>query len=204
MTVSDPRDECFVAILRAISAKPEADASRMLDRVQTVIAQLRPARERACLTLDELIQVARVKSGSGAEDGAVLRGAAAVTKNRSEDVREITRMAFVADLTEDVRIRVLCALRGIGVPVASAVLAWTFPEKWPVIDRRAWASLAAFGLVQVRSKERPFSAVEWLKYVGVVKSLAEKLNWTPQKVDFWLYANRSGPYLHSPTAGRKQ
>ena len=108
------------------------------------------------------------------------------------------------DLEEDVRIRVLCALRGIGVPVASAVLAWTFPERWPVIDRRAWSSLADFGLVQKRSKQSPFSAANWVEYLEIVKPLAQELNWIPQKVDFWLYAYQSKTTLPSRTAGQKQ
>ncbi|MEQ1618887.1 MAG: hypothetical protein ABL883_11155 [Terricaulis sp.] len=94
-----------------------------------------------------------------------------------------------ATQVEAVRISLLCALPGIEVPVASALLAWSKPSSYGVLDRRAWKTLHRFKLVKSRSKKNTtYTANDWARYLFLLRALAEETKRTPQRVDTWLYA----------------
>jgi endonuclease III len=61
-------------------------------------------------------------------------------ENSDEEIRDRTREALNADDLEE-KIGALTVLSGVGVPVASSVLATVFPERYAVIDYRALRSL---------------------------------------------------------------
>jgi hypothetical protein len=75
-----------------------------------------------------------------------------------------------------------CVLRGVGVPVASAVLALVFPEEYGVIDFRGWWQI--FG-----EKRSIFSISDYKRYLCELRHLADELNWPVQEVDLaiWEY-----------------
>lgn len=88
----------------------------------------------------------------------------------------------------ELRIGILCTLRGVGIPVASAVLALFFPNEYAVIDYRAWR--------QVFDEERTvFFMREYKQYMGEIRRLADELQWPAQEVDFaiWEY-DRKHPW----------
>lgn len=58
-------------------------------------------------------------------------------------MRTLSAQAFGAP-GEAHRILHLCRLRGVGIPVASAFLALTDPERYGVIDIRVWQLLALY------------------------------------------------------------
>lgn len=76
---------------------------------------------------------------------------------------------------------------GVGVPVASAVLALVFPEKYAVIDFRGWR--------QVFGEERTtFSVSDYRRYLREIRRLALELEWCVQEVDLaiWEYDRING------------
>ena len=60
--------------------------------------------------------------------------------NTAGDVRDALRLATSAT-TDRAAVAVLCGLRGVLVPVASAILTATFPARFTVIDFRALETL---------------------------------------------------------------
>lgn len=79
----------------------------------------------------------------------------------------------------------MCASR-VSVPVASAILALVFPEKYAVIDFRVWR--------QVFDEERTtFSVSDYKRYLHEIQRLAHELGWQVQEVDFaiWEYDRRN-------------
>ena len=82
----------------------------------------------------------------------------------------------------------LTELSGVGIGVASAILALVDPEHYCVIDFRGWR--AAFGEMR-----RSFSTRDYNKYLSEVRRLAEVLGWTPQETDLaiWEYDRRTHP-----------
>ena len=146
-------------------------------------------RERGYLTLSEFTRLAKLKSSQGMHHIAL---------NEPHIVEAITRIAFSPQLEDErVRIGLLTSLRGVDIPRASALLCWTHPDKWPVIDRRAWTTLNHLGFVRTNVRlergsakqvMRAYSSKEWVDYVSLVKSASAAIGWSAMEIDQWLYA----------------
>lgn len=74
----------------------------------------------------------------------------------------------------------LTALRGVGVPVASAILALVEPSKYCVIDFRGWRLL--FG-----ERRASFGIGHYKRYLAQVKKLSNELGWSPQETDLAIW-----------------
>jgi hypothetical protein len=89
---------------------------------------------------------------------------------------------------EAARAGLLCCMRGIGVPIASAILTVVYPDRYGVIDFRGWRQL--FG-----EEQRVFSVADYVRYLARVRALAVQLpGWTVQETDeaIWDYDRRAG------------
>jgi hypothetical protein len=107
--------------------------------------------------------------------------------NTEETVRAVTGLALSIQHANkeyelELRFRILCALRGVEVPVASAVLALVFPDKYAVVDFRGWRQV--FG-----KKRNSFTVPDYKKYLDKVQLLAKELGWPVQEADLaiWEY-----------------
>ena len=145
-----------------------------------LINNLESARSGAKIGLKELIDIATVKS---------LRRIELIKINECNTVRAITQLAFNSEKIQDetVRIGILCALHGVRVPMASAILSWVYPDRWAVIDRRSWSALAHFNLVNGSVSSR-LSPNNWATYCKIMKELSQATGQTPQWLDRWLYS----------------
>jgi hypothetical protein len=80
------------------------------------------------------------------------------------------------------------------VPTASAVLAWTYPARFGVIDRWAWATLHFFNCVPRETQGKTsFSIEDWSLYDERLQEIQNLLRdrhsifRSPQEIDLWLY-----------------
>lgn len=111
--------------------------------------------------------------------------------NTEETIKRVTELGLNIchedkDYELEIGLKILTALRGVGIPVASAILAIVYPEEYAVIDRLNWCVLY--------DKDRAsFTANQYKKYLSKIKSFAEALKWYPQEVDLaiWAYAERN-------------
>lgn len=109
------------------------------------------------------------------------------SENCAELIHQITGVALTLQHTNseyeiELRLKILCALRGVEVPVASAILALTYPTRYAVIDFRVWR--------QVFEEERhSFSVPDYKRYLQKLQMMAQELSWTIQEVDqaIWEY-----------------
>jgi len=112
--------------------------------------------------------------------------------NTDDVIRVVTGAALSIehpdkDYEIELRFGILCTLRGVGVPVASAILALVFPERYAVIDFRGWR--------QVFGEERTaFSVSDYKRYLREIQNLAQELEWPVQEVDLaiWEYDRING------------
>lgn len=101
-------------------------------------------------------------------------------------VKIVTRAAFEVCLRDDpktelvVRVGILSSLPGIGIGIASAILALVEPQRYAIIDWRGWRQ--AFGV-----DKRSFTPRDYHTYMVEVRRLAEELGWEPQVVDWCLW-----------------
>jgi hypothetical protein len=165
------------------------------------LAKLRPDRRPFFLTEAELEQIFKWKLIGQYGRGKNLR-----RKNAANDYIERTRACFAAreedkDKEAALQLKHLLELRGVGVPIASAILALVDPANHCVIDFRGWR--AVFGELR-----RSFGITHYLAYRRKVSALAMKLGWTVQETDLviWILDKRRcvTASCTSPQAGRNR
>ena len=155
------------------------------EQLKAEIEQLRQTRDPFHLTAAELDKIFRWKLVQQYE-----RGRARRDSNTNEACRVVTEAAFRVhvddiDLEAEIRLGILTSLRGVGVPVASAILALTDPADYCVIDFRGWRAV-------FNEDKHSFSVPEYRRYRNQVAELADELSWPVQEVDLaiWCYDRR--------------
>lgn len=159
-----------------------SDDYGLAQQIKSRLAEQRRHRQPFYLTLQEFDEILRWKLRGQYGRQRKLRAG-----NTDEVVRIVTGAAFSAALQDsdyevELQVGILCTLRGVGVPVASAVLALAFPHKYAVIDFRGWR--------QVFDERRTmFSICDYKRYLDQIRPLADTLGWQPQEVDLaiWEY-----------------
>ncbi len=108
-------------------------------------------------------------------------------RNTEAEYRAITQATFTAvrtDPSEEAakRLQILMCLDGVGIGVASAILALTEPTRCCVIDFRGCRALYA-------SEKRSFTVRDYRAYRSDVDKLARSLGWSVQETDLalWTY-----------------
>jgi hypothetical protein len=94
---------------------------------------MQAAASRGNMTREDLITVAKWKWKGG-------RTRQLCGENSPQDVEDITRVSFATG-SERLRIGALLALRGVQWPMASVILHFAFPTKYPIFDVRAMRSV---------------------------------------------------------------
>jgi len=164
-----------------------SDDYALTEQLKAHFAQMKQERHPMYLTLDEFDRVLKWKLR-----GQYGRQREKRKANTDGVVRVLTGAALSIehpdkDYEIELRFGILCTLRGVGVPVASAILALVFPERYAVIDFRGWR--------QVFAEERTtFSVSDYKRYLRELQNLARELGWTVQEVDsaIWEYDRING------------
>jgi hypothetical protein len=104
----------------------------------------------------------------------------------TEDLlRDITTCAFGLKHTDRdsltrARLMVLQGIPGVGMGIASAILALTFPDEYGVIDDIVWKVI--YG-----TKKESFWIADYRKYLGDLRAGSQELGWHSQEVDFFAW-----------------
>jgi len=85
------------------------------------------------------------------------------------------------------KVEALTSLQGVGVPVASAILLFIDPERFTVIDKRAWGALREMEYIDRELSEDP-SVDEYLLYLGACWTLANEYDVSLRTLDMALWA----------------
>lgn len=150
----------------------------------SIIERLSRRADASAVTRDELVDIALVKLAGVQSPGDVRQS---IELNAQDAVLHASRAALSANSAKSA-VQPLSDLSGVGVAVASAVLAWCKPEQWPVIDKHAWSTLYAYGLVPARRHPTSFSDDEYATYCDVMIPLASKVGLSLQQLDRWAYS----------------
>lgn len=177
-------------MIRATELIPYRTSSEdydLTERLKAKFARLRSERHPLYLTSEEFDEILHWKLRDQYRRQAERRKV-----NTKDVIRTVTGAALSIthpdeDYEIELRLGILCCLRGVGVPVASAILALVFPEKYAVIDFRGWR--------QIFNEERStFSISDYKRYLREIKRLAAELGWSVQEVDLaiWEYDRVNG------------
>jgi hypothetical protein len=157
------------------------------EQLREKFAHVRVARHPLLLTKTEFEDIVRWKLR-----GQYVRQRALREANTEALLRAITGLALTIrhpdpDYELDVRVGLLCTLRGVGVPVASAVLGLVYPGDYAVIDTRGWRQICG-------GDQATFALSEYKRYLREARRLADELDWPVQDVDLalWEYDRQQG------------
>lgn len=142
-----------------------------------VIELAEKARKQRFMTKEDLIYFFDWKTGG--------RGRSRCLKNSSSYVKELTRFAFAAK-EERLRIEVLTLLDGVRWPVASAILHFVFPDKYPLLDFRALWSLGI-------DPPPPYNYLFWKAYTDFCRTMSKANNVGLRTLDraLWQYSKEN-------------
>ena len=159
-------------IKRNLSNKEDEDTQKLIN-------ELKHVRERRYITKDELLKIGAWKAR---------RIVYLLSRNPNKKVIEITKKAFAAR-DEKERIELLGELKGVGVPVASAVLMLTNPQEYGVIDFWVWKVLYRFGEVRKKPKGRGLNFNDWYTYLAKIRYFAKKFKVKTRDIERTIYFN---------------
>lgn len=107
-------------------------------------------------------------------------------KNHEEEIRAKIEEA-VHESSIRSKVDALTSLSGIGVPVASAILLFINPNRFTVIDERAWNVLQETGYLAQELSDDP-TVEEYLLYLGACWALANEYDVSLRTLDTALWA----------------
>jgi thermostable 8-oxoguanine DNA glycosylase len=107
-------------------------------------------------------------------------------KNDDEEIQARIEEA-VHESSIRTKVEALTSLTGIGVPVASAILLFVNPNRFTVIDERAWNVLQQTGYLSQDLSDDP-TVEEYLLYLGTCWALANEYDVTLRTLDMALWA----------------
>jgi hypothetical protein len=142
-----------------------------------LIRELRPARARGYLTKAELQAVCRWKSP---------RAIHRIRSNTARRIRVLTASAL-RTRSERRRLKALTSLRGVSVPMASAVLTLLNPRRYGVIDIRVWQLLCELGTVSKKLRGVGFDFRNWYQFLVIIRYFARKLGVHARHVERTLF-----------------
>lgn len=133
---------------------------------------------------DDFLTVVRWKSA---------RAVPRAERNAAVDIEEATRAGFHAG-DELTRIAELVRLEGVGLPVASALLHFAFPDTYPILDFRA---LHTLGDTKRRTQ---YSPAFWADYLNRCQEMAERAGVSIRDLDkaLWQDSREAGPGGREP------
>jgi hypothetical protein len=135
------------------------------------------ARRRGYYTREEFLQVCAWKT---------VRSRPKVAANTESAVVDATQRAL-ATVDEATTIASLLELEGVGVPTASTLLYFAFPDDYPILDIRALESLG----VKPRST---YPVSFWLEYLEACRKLSRRAGVSLRTLDkaLWQHSKELG------------
>ena len=170
-----PYDRLEPLIREHLSTQEDEPTTRL-------IKDLRVARDRGYLTRSELEAVCYWKSP---------RAIRHIRSNTQDEVRAATRVAL-GTRSEQRRLNTLTQLKGVSVPMASAVLTLLNPRRYGVIDIRVWQLLHELGTVRKNAEGVGFSFKNWFQFLVIIRYFSKKLRVKARDIERTLFNVHKG------------
>jgi hypothetical protein len=135
------------------------------------------ARARGHYTREEFLTVCEWKTA---------RSRSKVATNDAAEIESATRRALASN-DERERIEALLSLEGVGVPTASTLLHFAFPDDYPILDVRALESLG-------QRARTAYPIDYWLRYLEACRELSLRFGVSIRTLDkaLWQFSKEGG------------
>jgi hypothetical protein len=107
-------------------------------------------------------------------------------RNSARTIRRISRAAL-ATRSERKRMNLLRTLRGVSVPMASAILTLVDPNRYGVLDIRVWQLLFAIDSVRTNPRGVGFSFKNWYDYLRRLRYHAREIGVSARTIERTLF-----------------
>jgi hypothetical protein len=142
-----------------------------------LIDQLSGVKKKGYLTKPELEKICRWKSA---------RAIRLIRSNSEKRIIKITKSAF-AVRSEQNKLEMLRKLKGVSVPMASAILTLTNPKRYGVIDIRVWQLLYKLKMVKSKPGGVGFNFKQWNEYLIILRYYARKYSVDARNIERTLF-----------------
>lgn len=166
--------DLYLSVYEEIEGRDEGKPSEHLLNVGSGVRQ-----GTRSWTKPDLVEIIRWKR--------LFRHMPRIEKNPESEVNERLRLAFVTK-EERLRIEILFLISGVGAASASAILMFTFPNKFGVFDFHVYDALKYLRYWCPKRKPGDFRARDLVGYFAVLRSLAESKKTTARETEKALYA----------------
>jgi hypothetical protein len=166
-----PKYRSLTELLDAQISTEESEGTR------TLIKKLRHVRKVKYLTKQELMDICYWKSP---------RAVQLIKENRRDRIKRLTNLAFTTRSERD-KIKHLTSLKGVGIPMASAVLMLIWPKRYGVIDIRVWQLLFAVKSLKKKPQGIGFNFKNWYQYLCILRYHAGRLRVAVRAVERTLF-----------------
>ena len=107
-------------------------------------------------------------------------------RNREKTIKSISRNVL-ASRSERKRLELLNSLKGVSIPMASAILMLINPKKYGVIDIRVWQLLYKVGAVKRKPKGQGFIFNDWYQYLCILRHHAREMKVSARTIERTLF-----------------
>jgi hypothetical protein len=147
--------------------------------------------EATAALVRELRHIKRVKQFSRSEFIKMCRWKSSraihhYRRNTPVAVRRTSR-EVLRTRSERQRLELLTSLKGVSIPTASAILTLIDPERYGVIDIRAWQLLFRMGGVKRKPDGVGFVFADWDRYLSILREQARALRVPVRRVELTLF-----------------
>ena len=125
---------------------------------------MQEAKKRGYMTKDDLLEVAKWLYPLNRK----------CEGNDDKFVEKVTQNAFAPDCDEEDRITILRTINGVRWSMASVILHFYFPEKYPILTQRAMNAVGS---------NTNYDFDKWQKYAMLCREESEKHNITMRELD---------------------
>jgi hypothetical protein len=139
--------------------------------------ELSSARKRGYLKKKEMEEICKWKSP---------RAIWLIRKNTPLGIRTATRQAFAAR-NEKLKIELLTGLKGVSIPMASAILTFINPKRYGVIDIRVWQLLYKMKSVEKKASGVGFNFENWYQFHKIIRHYAKIYNVKARDIERTLF-----------------
>lgn len=144
---------------------------------QSLFDKINKVKTKGYLTKDEFFEICMWKSP---------RPKKYYLNNSEKIIREISKKVLITN-SEDIKIRLLTSLKGVSIPVASAILTLLDPKNYGVIDIRVWKLLYNYGEVKTNPKGQMFNVSHWKIYLNLLRKYAIQFNMKAREIELILF-----------------
>ncbi len=106
--------------------------------------------------------------------------------NNPSIIRKLTRLALTTQ-SERRRIEALTELKGVSLPMASAILMLVDPKRYGVIDIRVWQLLYMMKFVRSNPRGAGFNFKHWYHYLRILRYHAKENGVTARNIERTLF-----------------